>query len=45
MLKNLLIIGVILCPPFATHSHSDSSSGASCHEGRNGGLHCHLTEE
>ncbi|MBL6605649.1 MAG: hypothetical protein ISQ23_04120 [Alphaproteobacteria bacterium] len=45
MLKNLLIIGAFLCLPFAAHSHSDSTSGASCHEGSNGGTHCHLRGE
>ncbi len=45
MLKNFLIIGALLCLPFTAHSHSDSRSAASCHEGKNGETHCQLTEE
>ena len=45
MLKNFLIIRALLCFPFTTHSHSDSPSGASCNESRNGATHCHLIEE
>ena len=45
MLKNFLIIGALLCPPFTAHSHSVGPLDASCHEGRNGVIHCHLTEE